>query len=241
VFRGADGKTLTLDDLQPVSASFQYENIGRKDLPAEAEALHRQASQACETGDYDKAIALLERSIEMAPDWPYPTYDLACTYFLKGDFIAATKFYKKTVEMVPRGYFTAITALDTLQREQKGELPFGTYRTFVGLDEFEEPEERAAEVRKLVKGVPGFAPGWKELADVMTNDGERLSAIEKGLAAEPDPETKGQLLVGKAMILERQGNRQAAVRLLGELILDPYSTFATEQLARSNLAIVARN
>jgi hypothetical protein len=60
--------------------------------------------------------------------------------------------------------------------------------------------------------------------------------VEKGLAANPDSETKGILQINKAIALDRSGDHAGAVRLLGELALDPTSTFATEHLAKVTVA-----
>jgi hypothetical protein len=98
--------------------------------------------------------------------------------------------------------------------------------------------EKEKAVRQLVEKLPQFAPGWKELARFV-DDKERLSTIEKGLSASPDLETEGLLQVNKALELDRLGDHDGAVRLLGELALDPNSTFATEQLAKASLAMIA--
>ena len=65
-------------------------------------------------------------------------------------------------------------------------------------------------------------------------------AIDKGLAANPDPEMKGILQINNALILDRRGDHEGAVRLLGKLALDPASTYATEHLAKVTLANVAK-
>src|SRR5438132_1704574 len=75
IFRSADGRTLTLEDLQGVTGTFRYEIVGGTDVPTEAQLLHQQARQAGEQGDYTKALALLERASALAPRWPYPAYD----------------------------------------------------------------------------------------------------------------------------------------------------------------------
>jgi tetratricopeptide (TPR) repeat protein len=241
IFRGADGRTLTTDDLRGATGAFKYEMLGGADVPAWAESLHQQARQAGGAGDYKKALALLERASQLAPRWPYPVYDIAYTYMLMKDFDNARRYYRKTVELSPRGFFTAITALDTLTREQKGNLPAGTYLAYLSLEWIDNLGEKAEAVRQLVKLVPRFAPAWKELASILPDvDAERLAAIEKGLAAEPDAETKGILQINKALVLNRQGDHESAVRLLGELALDPKSTYATEHLAKASLMMLAK-
>jgi tetratricopeptide (TPR) repeat protein len=237
VFRTADGRSLTVDDLRGLDSEFHYEILGKSNVPAQAEVLHQKAQQAGEAGDYKKAIGLLEQASKLAPEWPYPVYDMAFSYLLLKDTENARKFYRKTVEMSPRGYFTAITALDTLVREEKGELPPGTYLAYVSL-EWLDPGKKTELVRRLTASLPSFAPGWLALAGITENDTEKLAAIEKGLAAKPDAETKGMLQINKGLLLDRRGERDSAVRLLGGLALDPASTHATEHLAKVALRSV---
>jgi tetratricopeptide (TPR) repeat protein len=240
IFRDADGRTLTMADLEGLSGSFQYEILDESNVPAVAESLHKQARQAGGAGDYEKAIALLEQASSLAPAWPYPVYDLAFTYLLMKDAENALMSYRKTVELAPRGFFTAITALDALEREAKGDLPTGTYLAYLSLEWIDDAVEKADAVRQLIKWVPDFAPAWKEQAMQADTDTEKLAAIEKGLAANPDGETKGILLINKALIVERSGDHEGAVRLLGELALNPASTYATERLAKVTLANITR-
>ena len=232
IFRGADGRTLTKDELRGLTGTFSYEMVGKSNVPADAKSLHQEARLAGQSGDYKKAITLLEQASKLAPQWPYPVYDMAFTYLLMKDSEKARTYYRKTVDLSPRGFFTAITAIDTLDREKRGDLPAGTYSAYLSLEWTDDPEKRAAIVHQLVKRVPGFAPGWKELAALSANDAESLLAIERGLAENPDGETNGILQVNKALIRERKGDREGAVRLLGELALDPASTYATEHLAK---------
>jgi tetratricopeptide (TPR) repeat protein len=240
VFRDSDGRTLTLEDLKGVSETIRYEILGEVIVPAEAETLHQRARAAGSRGEYPEAIVLFTKASELAPQWPYPIYDRAYTHLLMLDFTAARTDYQKTVELAPRGYFTAITALDVLTREQKGEFPPGAYWAYMALERQPDPMEKLAMVRNLVDRLPRLAPGWKELAELADNDAERTAAIEKGLMAEPDPETKGILLINKALVLDRLGQHEKAVEILGRLALDPQSTYGTEHLAKATLARIAK-
>ena len=103
VFYAADGRTLTMEDLRGLNGAFRYEILGHSDVPAEADVLHQQARQAGGEGDYKKAISLLERVSNLAPQWPYPVYDMAFTYLLLKDAENARKYYRKTVELAPAG------------------------------------------------------------------------------------------------------------------------------------------
>jgi tetratricopeptide (TPR) repeat protein len=252
IFSLPDGRKLTREELQgttgrlyaregkllEVTGTVRYEIIGKGKVPSEAESLHQRAREAGGRGEYKKAIALLELASELAPDWPYPVYDRAFTHLLMNDFDGARTYYRKTVELSPRGFFTAITALDTLVREQNGELPVGTYLRYVSLEWMADSAKREQAVREMVKMIPQFAPAWKEFASLCDDDGERLAAIESGLVANPDRGTKGMLEINKALVLNLRGKHDEAVRLLGELALDPHSPLGTEHSAKTALAFL---
>ena len=236
IFQARDGRTLTLADLRGLDGTFQYQLIGSGNVPAEAQALHMQARQAGASGDYQRAITLLERASHLAPAWPYPVYDMAFTYLLMNDSDNARRYYAKTLELSPRGFFTAITASDALDRELKGDLPAGTYMAYLSLEWMDDTERRAEAVHQLSNRIPQFAPAWKEQAMLAESSAERLAAIEKGLAANPDGESKGILMINKALIMAGNGDHEGAIQLLGNLALDPTSTYATEHLAKVTLA-----
>ena len=239
VFRSEDGRELTADDLAGATGIFEYEIVSTNDIPDKANELHQKARQLGAAGEYEKAIELLSRAQSLAPDWPYPTYDMAFTYLLMQDFTKARECYEMTVKLSPRGFFTALTALDALNREATGDLPEGTYAAYMSLEWINDPEQKSKMVNALVERFPQFAPAWKEYALQCDDPSEKLDAIEKGLAANPDAETEGMLLINKALTLSQQGDKQAAKEILGNLALDPNATFANEHLAKQTLAMVA--
>ena len=99
--------------------------------------------------------------------------------------------------------------------------------------------ERRVLVQQFVDKYPQFAPGWLLFSRVAESSQERLKAIERGLAANPDRDTKGMLLLNKAMALDGSGDGAAAVELLRTLSADPESTHATEALAKAMLEQVS--
>ncbi len=236
LFRGADGRTLTTEDLRGVTGTFLYEVIGSGDVPQEARALHEQARQAGEEGDFKQALALLKEASLLAPHWPYPVYDTAYTLLLLRDFEGAREWYGKTLALSPRGFFTAITAFDCLEKEHRGDLPAGAYLAYLSLEWMQDPAARARAVRQVAEHTPYFAPIWKDVATLAENDSEKLAAFEQGLAANPDAETEGMLRINRALTLRRLGDRDVAVRMLGELALDRRSPIDIEHLAKYCLA-----
>lgn len=239
VFRSADGRALTIDELEGATGTFNYEIVGDDDVPDEARALHARGRQAGASGHYKESIALLTKAAKLAPRWPYPIYDRAFTYLLMKDFESARTDYLATVALAPRGYFTAITSADLLAREKKGELPAGTCLAYAMLEWVDDPAEKAKQLRQLVARVPKLAPAWKDLAYLAEEQGEKLALIEKGLAAQPDAETRGMLQINKALALQ-DSDRAAAIRMLGELALDPKATGGTAELAKASLALVSK-
>jgi tetratricopeptide (TPR) repeat protein len=236
VFRDAKGRELTEADLAGSSGSFTWEVVGPRTIPPRAKELHGQGREAGSAGDHDKALALFDQAHQEAPDWPYPLYDAAYTYVLKGEATKAEEYYAAVDKMAPRGFFTARTALDCLRREQAGDVKAGTYKLLVMLEWENNPAEKKAILERIVKQNPKFPAAWKELALLQDDDDGKLKAIETGLFHSPDGETKGILLINKALTLNNRGKREEATRLLGELVLDPESTLGTEHLAKVALA-----
>jgi tetratricopeptide (TPR) repeat protein len=242
VFRSADGRALTMEDLESATGPVNYEIFGDEDVPAEARSLHERGRKAGAAGDYKQAIALFTTASKLAPRWPYPIYDRAFTYLLMKDFDAARTDYLATVALAPRGYFTAITSADLLVREKKGELPVGTCLAYSVTEDVQDRGEKAKHLRALVARVPRLAPAWKDLAYLAGDNAERLALIKKGLAAQPDAETRGMLQINEALALDGKGEEHAnAIRRLGELALDPQSTFGTAEMAKVSLALLAKH
>jgi tetratricopeptide (TPR) repeat protein len=240
VFRNAHGDQVTQDEVQNADGIYSYDVVGNGKISKEAQTLHDQGRQAGAEGHYDDAITLLTRAAAFAPDWPYPIYDRAFTYLLMKDYDHARSDYAQTIKMSPRGFFTALTAVDTLEKENRGELPVGTYLLYSSLEDEADRSRKLELVRILVNKVPQFAPAWKELAVLSTDKKERLAAIETGLANKPDRDTRGMLLLNKAAILNQSGDKETAVRLLDQLIQDKDSTVGTVEQAKAILRMIAK-
>jgi tetratricopeptide (TPR) repeat protein len=238
VFQDAAGRVLTTRDLEAFSGQVDWQIKGGHTVPADAVRLHEDARAAGARGEYDRALALLDAAHARAPGWPYPVYDAAFTYLLQGDTDTAERCYAHVDRLAPRGFFTCKTTLDCLRRERAGEFPAGFCKAFTALELLGDLPRKKAILDGIVARFPGFAPAWKELAALLDDPGDRLHAIESGLGAWPDPETRGMLLMNKALVLNQRGERSAAIEILGDLALDPASTLATETLAKATLARV---
>lgn len=232
------GRVLTVDDLKLAEGEIQWEIPSERPVPEDAKALHQMGRSAGQSGDYSSALSYFDKASKLAPDWPYPLYDAAFTYLLMGDFENAFAHYRRVDEMAPRGFFTVKTAVDVLRKEETGELPQGIYLHFVGIEGETDPKKEYELLTALTERFPDFAPAWQKLADLEDDDRKKLAAINKGLDASPDPETKGFLLVNKAIIFANSGDQEGAIGLLGPMILDPMSPRDIEAIAKQTLAMI---
>ena len=235
MFRDAAGREITASDLKGYTGRVRWEVIGADNLPPRATQLHQEAREAGGRGDYARALDLLDLAWDLAPQWPYPVYDAAYTYLLLGEAGMAEEFYERVDQMAPRGYFTCKASLDTLRRERAGELFPGFAKAYAST-EWMDPQAKKRLLAGIVEKFPAFALAWKDLSILLADDATKLRAIEQGLRGRPDAETLGVLLINKASILARRGDRDTATAILGELALSPDSTFATEHLAKATLA-----
>ena len=186
-------------------------------------------------GDYARALDLLDQAWDLAPQWPYPAYDAAYTYVLLDEPGLAEDLYAQVDQLAPRGFYTCKASLDTLRRERAGQLFAGFAKAYAATEWMAPPQQKQL-LAGIVAKFPGFALAWKDLSVLLDDDASKLHAIEQGLRGRPDPETLGILLINKALILDRRGERETAIAILGELALAPGSTLATEHLAKSMLA-----
>jgi len=200
-------------------------------VPDAAKSLHEQGREAGSRGDYAEALTLLTEAAAIAPDWPYPIYDRAFTHLKLGDAQAALADYRRTLELAPRGFFTAHVAVDTLQREQRGELPTGLYLAYSTLESMPEDSRRQV-IPQLVEKFPGFAPAWLLFAKLTEDPHERLQRIETGLQADPDPETRGMLKLNQAFVLTQLGQAAEAEAIFNALLRDPETTIGVVAWAK---------
>src|SRR5262245_982571 len=72
--------------------------------PSVTLALVQQSESARASGDYDKAVALLERAIRIEPDRPELWIELATCHLQQGDYDAAEQFARKALQFTGTQY-----------------------------------------------------------------------------------------------------------------------------------------
>jgi tetratricopeptide (TPR) repeat protein len=240
VFKDDKGNQISLADLEETTGEYNWSIMDEGNIPDDARKLHQEARQHGGSGEYALGIEKLEKANELAPDWAYPLYDLAYTYLLQQDFLNALKYYKLTDEMEPRGFFTAKTARWALEREEQGEFQDGLYLAFMQIEWMESDTEKLQIAKAIVSKFPNYAPAWKVIASKSADDMERLDAIEQGFNADPDAETKGVLLINKALVLDLQSKKEEAKKILGEMIFSKETTLANIELAKFALSSIIK-
>ena len=241
IFRDASGKALTLADLQTNTGTVKWQSGTDKPVPDEANALHDKARELQASGQLDQAAEMLKEAAAIAPDWAYPPYDLAYTYLLQGRSEEALDLYRKVDQLQPRGFFTAKTALWSLEREKDSIFPKGTYLSYLKIESLQTNSDKAQLALQIVQQAPTFSPALKTLALLTPDPKTKMALIDRALAAGTDGETYGVLMVNKAAILNALGNHDEAIRILGGLALSPDSTSGTVALARVMLSSIVKH
>jgi len=229
----SDGKK-TSDVRTIKDGRAEYQVTGGQSIPLRAQQLHQEARAKGASGDYKAAITLLKQATEIAPKWPYPYYDMAFTYLLQGDNTNALLKYQEVDRMEPKGFFTAKTAVWTLEREDRKVFPTGTYLTFLSLEWVDSAKKRDL-IERLTTDVPAFAPAWKEKALLEQSADERLAFLDKALSLDPDPETYGICMLNKAALLYKSGKITEATQMARDLSTNSSSTQGTKTMAEEFL------
>ena len=237
VFTDDRGRILAPEDLANAVGTIKWEVVVRRAINPEAERLHHEGRAAGEREEYDAALSLLTEAANLDPTWPYPIYDRAFTHLLKGEMDEALRDYEKTLELSPRGFYVAAQAVDMLRREAAGELPAGLFAVLVTL-EHGTAEEKRSILEHIVRASPSCAAAWDQYANFVDDPAAQLSVIERGLAVPCDPDTRGSLLVRKALRLWRDGQTSGALEILGPLAATVGESLSTHAKAYAALATI---
>lgn len=237
VFFDSNGNVLTPEDLSTTTGTIRWEVRFLGERNREAERLHDEGRAAGAKGDYDVAISLLTQAADLDPAWAYPIYDRAYSHLLKQDFDAALADYRKALELCPQGFFLAAQNADMLAREMAGEFPRGLSLPVAMLADMPREQQQSA-AEQLTHKFPSCAVGWDIHVNFIKDPAVRLAAIESGLAARPDADTRGSLFVKKAMALEQLGETARAIEILKPLTEHIGDSISTHAKAYVMLAVI---
>jgi tetratricopeptide (TPR) repeat protein len=203
----------------------------------EAMKIHAQGRRSGEAGNFPLAIQQFQKASELAPKWPQPIYDIALTHLLAGDVPKALEVYEQVDKVAPQGFSDTKRVMECLRREQAGRIPKGSFRKFIDAMRSQEQAELEKKLAELTRTAPTFYPAWREYAPFGKDVPEQLRRLEKGLALQPDSESRGEMLVYKANLLRRAGKDAEARALLQSLVDDPKSLPGTVAAAKEALSL----
>ncbi len=233
IYKDDKGRTLTMADLQ--DAQELADDRWDQNIAPEAMSSYQAGQLAGRERRFDDAITHFLDASLAAPGWPKPIYGAAWTYLFQGDVEKSLEAYEAVDKIAPRGYIATKAAIDTLKREQDAKLPPASYLRFELQLAKRDKDGRIVFIKEILAESPNFPVAWKELSTLLDDPDESLAAIEKGLTFQPDDDTRGHLLVNKAIHLMRLDRRDEAIEILGKLALDRKSTNATEFMAKVTL------
>lgn len=223
----ADGSPLSWDALQSYNGNLRWEVVNEKAETARGRELLEKGRKAGAAGDYATAIELFDEAHDNAPGWEYPVYEAAYTYLLMGNDEKSQEYYRRVNKLAPNGFFNTQQAIVCLQRELDGDVERGTYRRLVLLDRAN-PSTARLVARGIVAKTPDYAAAWERVAFFTEDPKKAQEAVDKGLAANPDPFTRDSLRMRRAIITHNAGDTAAAIRMLRKMLADPDLTVPVE-------------
>lgn len=238
VFKAKDGRILTSADLVNVDGTVDWEIVSGKTIPQEAIDMHNLGRQFGQKGENTKAIDSFKNASLIAPNWSYPYYDMAYTYLLDSKASLALENYNKADKHSPNGFFTTKTAVHYLSLEATGKLPEGLYIYYLSHEWGKSSEEQRVIFNNILSKFPSYGPAWEKMAGLVDEPEKKLEMIDRGLATAPDVETRGFLLINKAVTLFHLGQKQDAKDILGSLVFDSESPTDIVVLSKRTLAML---
>ena len=235
IIKDQKGKHVEINELGDSGSTYTWEFLGDMEIPIEADKLHKQAREYGSSGQYEKAISNLKKAHELAPSWPYPVYDLGFTYLLMLNYTEALKYYEKTVELAPKGFFTSKTAYWCLKKESEGEFPEGLYLNYLQIEWAPSDAARIELAEQIVNKFPKYTPAWNILGSNQPDNFKRMEAINQGLELDSDIDTRANLFINQAIVLNENGRSNEASQILEEIVNSKDYSIAHIEQARITL------
>jgi len=184
-------------------AESLYQQILKAD-PNHPDALHLLGVVACQTGQYDRAVDLITKSLVLKHDHAEAHYNLANAFKELGQFDEAVVSYRKALAINPN-YAMAHNNLGfTLNELKRFDEAITSYQNALSiqpnfveahnnlgntLQDLGKIDEAIESYRKALAFNPGYAMAHNNLGNTLQNQGKLDEAIEsyrKALAINPD-------------------------------------------------------
>ncbi|HET92003.1 MAG TPA: tetratricopeptide repeat protein [Chloroflexi bacterium] len=178
-------------------------------------------------GSTDQAMASFRQAIELAPDEPYPHYELGYTLFRQGQYEEALHELRTTDALSP-GFFQVQTEIYLCECMAAGKVGLDGLEVLRMLKQLADlgvaqSEEAVALSRRAVELAPSCALGYLHLGQALweTNPPIAEKALLHCLKLQPDDTTVINAKMYLGMIRQAKGELDAA-RQIWQVVVDEY-------------------
>ena len=183
-----------------------------------------QGMSASAVGDLQTACKHFRWTIGIAPDEPYPRYELGYTLFLLGEYSAALCELKRTNELSP-GFFLVQTEIYMCEGVMSGQLDDDTLSKLRRLQQLTDTSlsnSREAVVlsQEAIEAAPSSALGYFYLGKALFEADRARSeaALERCMELSPDDTTAINALSHIGLLRAAAGESKSAWRICTEVI-----------------------
>lgn len=186
--------------------------------------------------DFSRAEASFREAVLLAPDEPYPHYELGYTLTLLGRHEEALEEFRRT-EQLSRGFFVVETEIFLCEQFLSGSIDVAALemlRTLQRLTDSGEAqsEETVAVSRRVIAWAPECALGHFHLGKAMLEREPKAAeeALRRCLELHPDDTTAINAKWHVGALRQQAGLEEEAQRIWGEIAADyrghPHAIFA---------------
>ncbi len=229
-------KIVDYQTIEQLLKKIQKKLYNKSGIPEKAIENYYKGRLQGEKGEYTLALDWFKQALKIAPNWSYPLYDMAYVLLFLGERQKAYNLYIQVDKMHPRGFYAVKTAIHTLEREIKAELPGDTYKFFLTIKQEIDIDKKDDLLDYLLDRCTNFAPAWLEKYKTVNSQNEQLFCLSKGISYDSDAETKGLMLINQAVVFLNSNRKTEAYNILSELVFDKNLTLQNEHLAKALLA-----
>ena len=118
----------------------------------------------------------------------------------------------------------------------KGTFPEGLYLAYVSIEWTQDVTQKYEIARQIVDKYPMYCPAWKDVYIYTNDDDEKRKALEQGIRCKGDINTMETMNINYALQVNVDGDKDKAIEILGNMILNEKTTTASKVLAKSALS-----
>jgi tetratricopeptide (TPR) repeat protein len=194
--------------------------------------------------DFARAEASFREAVRLAPDEPYPRYELGYTLALVGRHKEALKEFRRTVQL-SRGFFLVETEISMCEQLLSGSIDVEALEMLRLLQAIvdngdEESEEAVSLSQKVIELAPGCALGHFHLGKALFFSDPQAAerALRRCVELNPDDTTAINAKWHLGKLREQSGHEDEAQQIWSAIVADyrghPLAAFAKASAASTS-------